>query len=87
MNIIKRNGEENRYKGSKIIKAVSKANQEVPEESRLSDLQIQVIEERVRKTLETFKHTPTIEEIQDLVIWEIMRQQAYRVAQLNTEYR
>lgn len=87
MNIIKRNGEENRYKGSKIIKAVSKANQEVPEESRLSDLQIQVIEERVRKTLETFKHTPTIEEIQDLVIWEIMRQQAYRVAQLYTEYR
>lgn len=87
MNIIKRNGEENLYKGSKIIKAISKANQEVPEELRLSELQIKVIEEKVRKILEKFKHTPTIEEIQDLVIWEIMRQQAYQVAQVYTEYR
>lgn len=87
MNIIKRNGEETRYKGSKIIKAISKANAEVNEELQLSELQIQVIEEKVRKILETYKHTPNIEEIQDLVIYEIMRQQAYRVAQLYTEYR
>lgn len=87
MNIIKRNGEEVRYKSNKIIKAVTAANNEVSSDLQLSELQIQVIEERVRKTLETFKHAPTIEEIQDLVIWEIMRQQAYRVAQLYTEYR
>lgn len=87
MNIIKRNGEEVKYKGSKIINAVTKANNEVPEELQMSELQIKVIEERVRKTLETSPHSPSIEEIQDLVITEIMRQQAYRVAQLYTEYR
>lgn len=87
MNIIKRNGEEKRYNGSKIIKAVTKANNEVPEKLQLSELQIKVIEEQVRAELETFTHAPSIEEIQDLVIHAIMRQQAYRVAQLYTEYR
>lgn len=87
MNIIKRNGEEVKYKSSKIINAVTKANNEVPDDLKMSELQIKVIEERVRKTLESLPHAPSIEEIQDLVIAEIMRQQAYRVAQLYTEYR
>ena len=87
MNIIKRNGREMRYKPQKIINAVTKANNEVAEDIQLSNLQIQLIEERVRKSLERSGHTPHIEEIQDLVIAEIMRQQAYKVAQLYTEYR
>lgn len=87
MNIIKRNGEEETYKGLKIINAVTKANNEVSENLRLSDLKIKVIEEEVRKQLELFKHTPTIEEIQDLVIAEIHRMGAHKIGQLYTEYR
>lgn len=87
MNIIKRNGEEVQYTGDRIISAVSKANAEAPEEERLSELQIRVIEDNVRNRLDIYTHAANVEEIQDMVIEEIMRQQAYRVAQLYTEYR
>ena len=87
MKIIKRSGEEVDYHSGKIINAVSKANNEVPEKERLSELQIKVIEDEVHKILLGFSHAPNIEEIQDLVIAQIMRQQAYRVAQVYTEYR
>lgn len=87
MNVIKRNGEEKEYNGNRILNAVRKANAEAPENCRLSELKIAVIEEEVRKQLETRTSAPTVEDIQDLVIHEIMRQQAYTVAQLYTEYR
>ena len=87
MNIIKRNGEEVQYKGERIMNAVSKANAEAPEEERLSELQIRVIEDNVRNRLDIYTHAANVEEIQDMVIEEIMRQQAYKVAQLYTEYR
>ncbi len=87
MKIIKRNGKEVEYDGDKIITAVGKANVRVDDSERMSDLQIRVVEEKVRNELVKKHHTPSIEEIQDLVIHEIMRQQAFRVAQLYTEYR
>ncbi len=87
MKIIKRSGKEVEYAGGKIITAVSKANNEVLEEEKLSQLQIQVIEDEVHKQLEKLPHAASIEEIQDLVIENIMKQQAYRVAQVYTEYR
>lgn len=87
MNVIKRNGSEVPYNRQRIINAIGKANKEVSEEKRLTRLQIEVIEERVRMALEKMTHASSVEEIQDLVIHEIMRQQAYDVAQLYTEYR
>jgi ribonucleoside-triphosphate reductase len=88
MKVIKRNGKEVEFDGSKIINAVQRANLEAPNEcDRLTDLQIQVIEEKVENTLKKLNHTPTIEEIQDLVIYAIMNQQTYLVAKLYTEYR
>ena len=87
MKVIKRNGAEVDYNGTKIISAVSKANAEVDVSEKLTDSQLNVIEEKVRMQLEKSMHTATIEEIQDLVIREIMKQGAYRVAQLYTEYR
>lgn len=87
MKIIKRNGSEKEYNGSRIINAVKKANAEVDDSQKLTELQIKVIEDNVRTTLESYAYSPTVEEIQDLVIKEIMKQQAYRVAQLYTEYR
>ena len=79
MNIIKRSGEEVEYESDKIINAVSKANSEAPQELRLSDLKIRVIEDEVHKKLKCISHTPSIEEIQDLVINEIQKMQAQRL--------
>lgn len=87
MRIIKRNGNEVDFDGSKIINAVRKANHEVDSDEALTESQIHVIEEKVEMQLSKSHHTVGIEEIQDMVIREIMRQQAYRVAQLYTEYR
>ena len=87
MNVIKRNGKEVPFDASKINIAVHKANNEVPESERLSDKEIEVITERVTKQLEQMKHAATIEQIQDLVIHAIMRQQAFTVAQVYTVYR
>lgn len=88
MKVIKRNGKEVDFDGNKIIEAVKRANLEIPNEvNRLSLLQIQVIEEKVEKILRKLNHAPSIEEIQDLVIYGIMQQQAYEVAKVYTEYR
>lgn len=87
MKVIKRNGSEVDFDAQKIIAAVRKANDEVIGKDAMTESQIHVIEEKVEMQLMKSKHTATIEEIQDLVIQEIMKQQAYRVAQLYTEYR
>lgn len=87
MNIIKRDGTLVEYNGDKIWRAVYSANQDVPEADRMLESQIQAIEDRVYAKLEHLGHIANVEEIQDLVIHEIMRQQAYAVAQVYTEYR
>ena len=87
MKIIKRNGKEVDYDARRIYNAVNGANKEALDKDKLLPSQITVIEEKVRLTLEKFEHAASVEEIQDLVIYEIMKQQAYAVAQLYTEYR
>ncbi len=85
--IIRRNGSEADFDIMKIIKAVSKANQEVRPDEQLTDNQILVIAELTQQEIFKMQHAPTVEQIQDLVIANIMKQQAYKVAQLYTEYR
>lgn len=88
MKVIKRNGQEVEFDHSKIIIAVNKANANCPsEDEKLTPLQIEVIADNVTRKAEKLKHTPNIEEIQDMVIHAIMQQQAYTVAQSYTEYR
>ena len=87
MKVIKRNGKEVDFNIEKILSAVTKANETVIDEFKMSDTQIQVVAEKTEKYLNTLTHTPNIEEIQDTVIREIMRQQAYGVAKNYTEYR
>ena len=88
MNVIKRNGSEVPFDPNRIVVAVTKANESIPDESkRLSELQIRVIAEQVERQLGKITHAPHVEEIQDLVIHAIMAQQAYEVAQHYTEYR
>ncbi len=87
MNIIKRSGEEVEFDISKIIVAVQKANREVPEQERLSEEQIQAVgsfvEEQARKTTRAL----SVEEIQDLVEDQIMKDQAFSVARKYITYR
>ncbi len=88
MNVIKRNGSEVPFDPNRIVVAVTKANESIPDESkRLSELQIRVVAEQVERQLGKMTHAPHVEEIQDLVIHAIMAQQAYEVAQHYTEYR
>lgn len=87
MNILRRDGREMPYMGEKICNAVGKANNEVSTDKQLLESQIKVIEEKVRIKLNNLGHTATVEEIQDMVIHEIMRQQAFEVAQGYTEFR
>lgn len=88
MNVIKRDGKEVPFDKKKIYIAVEKANNSIQnEEERLTKNQIKVIVEKVEKQLKRLKYTPSIEDIQTLVIHAIMAQQAYAVAQIYTEYR
>ena len=86
--VIKRSGEEVPFNGEKIKAAIRKANNEVSNvKDKLTEKQIDVIEELVEMKLDEMPTTPTIEQIQECVIDMIMMQQKYLVARLYTEYR
>ena len=87
MKIIKRNGAEAIFDMQKIVIAVTKANQEVPEEERLTDEQVQAIAENVTATCESRNRALGVEEIQDLVENQIMKHQAFSVARKYITYR
>lgn len=69
MHVIKRNGQTVGYDGAKIIAAISKANDSVSNpDDRLTETEIKVIEERIRRRLSAMTHEAGVEEIQDMVI-------------------
>ena len=87
MNIIKRSGMETPFDAVKIKEAVTKANATVHEADRLSDAQIRAVTEQVTELCIQMKRSPSVEEIQDLVEEEIMKQDAYKVASNYITYR
>lgn len=87
MNIIKRNGTEVVFEAQKIANAVTKANNNVGENSRLTAEQIQKITDSVTETCKSMGHAPAVEEIQDLVERQIMAQGAFDVAKNYITYR
>lgn len=87
MKIIKRNGSEAVFDISKIMMAVSKANEVVQANQQLSKEQIDAIASRVEQVCSTRPHTMNVEEIQDLVENQIMEQQAFEVARKYITYR
>ena len=87
MNIIKRNGTEVVFEAQKITNAVTKANNSVGENSRLTAEQIQKITDPVTETCKRMGHAPAVEEIQDLVERQIMAQGAFDVAKNYITYR
>ena len=87
MNIIKRSGMEVTFDAIKIEDAVKKANLSVQEQDRLHPAQIAAVVENVTILCHNMKHSPNVEEIQDMVEEEIMKQQAYKVAENYITYR
>ena len=80
MKVIKRNGAEVIFDIEKIVAAVTKANNSVDESARMSALQIRRIAEFVELSCIKMNRSPSVEEIQDLVEYQIMAHGAYEVA-------
>ena len=87
MTIIKRNGIEVIFEPVKIANAVTKANNSVGENSRMTAEQIQEITDSVTRTCESMGRALSVEEIQDLVEHQIMAQGAFDVAKNYITYR
>lgn len=87
MRIIKRSGKEVGFDISKIMAAVQKANREVKEADRMSQEQIDEISNKVEEICMDMAHTPSVEEIQDMVENQIMNQHAFEVARKYITYR
>ncbi|MBQ7275352.1 MAG: anaerobic ribonucleoside-triphosphate reductase [Clostridiales bacterium] len=87
MKIIKRNKQEVEFDISKIINAITKANEAAKEPDRMTPKQITRIAERVTNECENMNRALSVEEIQDLVEKQIMAHGAYEVAKLYVTYR
>ena len=87
MRIIKRNGAEENFDISKILSAVTKANEAVEEKVRMTPLQIERISQSVMIACEEMGRSPSVEEIQDLVEKSIMAHGAFEVAKTYITYR
>ncbi len=87
MKIIKRSGAEVVFDITKIIAAVTKANNVVAENNRLTREQINTIASNVEAQCQSCGHTVNVEEIQDMVEDQIMMQGAFEVARKYITYR
>ena len=87
MRVIKRNGAEVEFDIVKIIAAVTKANDVVDEDARMTPVQIQRIAESVEIACQSLGRAPTVEEIQDFVEHQIMAHGAFEVAKRYITYR
>ena len=86
--VIRRNGQEVKYDRSKIITAITKANNEFPEDPEaLTTEQIECIVDGIERYLLNLTYSATVEDIQDKVIYGIMNIGAYKIAKAYTEYR
>ncbi|MBQ6872854.1 MAG: anaerobic ribonucleoside-triphosphate reductase [Clostridia bacterium] len=87
MKVIKRNGSEVAFDITKIITAITKANENVEDETRMTPMQIKRIAEAVEIRCIRMNRAPSVEEIQDLVETQIMAHGAYEVAKKYITYR
>ena len=87
MTVIKRNGSEVDFDITKIIAAITKANDVVEESERMTPMQIRRIAESVDLACQKMNRSPSVEEIQDLVEKQIMAHGAFEVAKRYITYR
>ena len=87
MKIIKRSGKEAVFDKDKIIIAVEKANNEVPEDKRLSEAEVSDIALKIEDICANMPRALSVEEIQDLVEDELMGTGNHEVARKYITYR
>ena len=87
MKILKRNGSEVDFDITKIITAITKANNAVDENNRMTNMQIRRIAESVVLSCEELGRFPSVEEVQDMVEHQIMAHGAFEVAKAYITYR
>lgn len=87
MKVIKRNGTEVSFDISKILSAITRANESIDAEKRMTSTQVQRIAESVELACRELGRSPSVEEIQDLVEYQIMAHGAFEVAKSYVTYR
>ncbi len=87
MKVIKRNGSEVVFDIEKITAAITKANESVEEAARMTPMQVERIAQFVELSCLKMNRAPSVEEIQDLVEYQIMAHGAYEVAKHYVTYR
>jgi len=87
LKIIRRSGVEDEFNPQKIEEAIRKANNSVPLVDRLNEKYISRIVEDVVEECENLKHSPSVEEVQDMVENQIMSMRAFKVAHNYITYR
>ncbi|MBO5253076.1 MAG: anaerobic ribonucleoside-triphosphate reductase, partial [Clostridia bacterium] len=87
MKIIKRNSSEAVFDITKIIAAITKANNALEQGGELTAEQIRNIAAKVEKTCLEMGRAPSVEEIRDLVENGIMEEGAFEVAKRYIRYR
>lgn len=75
------------FDAEKITAAVRKANASVIDYEKLTEKQIKEIVANVENACEYMKHSPSVEEIQDMVENQLMNQHAFTVARNYITYR
>ena len=78
---------EDEFNPQKIEEAIRKANNSVPLVDRLNEKHISRIVEDVVEECESLKHSPSVEEVQDMVENQIMSMRAFKVAHNYITYR
>ena len=86
-NVIKRNGEEVTFDLSKIVNAITKANNGVDPIHQMNEFQIRAIADNVAIKVQLATHAVHVEDIQDMVETGIMEMRGYEVAQKYVRYR
>ncbi len=87
MKIIKRSGQEVAFDVDKISAAIAKANAATSGARELTPGQVTAIADRVEKQASAVSRTLSVEEIQELVETEIMKEGAYETAKRYIRYR
>ena len=87
MKIIKRSGMEVDFDVTKIAAAVRKANISVVDYEKISEDEIVKLSETIENACSNMQHTPTVEDIQDMVENQLMSMKKFTLARNYITYR
>lgn len=87
MKIIKRNGEEQQFDAAKILVALTKAFKSVESGREVSENAIAALTAEAVKKIKEITHTPSVEEVQDIVENVLMDSSYHDVARSYITYR